>query len=114
MSLPKEKTTLAIILSKCGANPALIAQYLDADHRSILKELAKYDIFGPWPKIPPGPLSSALRTQARAILQNPTLLLSAETVKLLKEGDAHLNPDKCNLLLRAIIDEQEQLALTTT
>lgn len=111
MSLHKEKTTLAIMLCKCGAHPTLVALYLKADPRSILKKLTEHDIFGPWPRVPLDPPSSTLRTHARAILQNPRLLLAPETIELLKEGEPSLNPDKYNLLLRTLIDERQQLAL---
>jgi len=111
MSLSREKATQAVMLCKCGGHPTLIALYLVADPRSVVKKLAEYHIFGPWPKVPLKPPSSTFKTQARAILKDPMLLLSIETTQLLKNGNSHLNSDACNLLLRALIGEREQRAI---
>lgn len=99
------------MLCKCGGHPTLIGEYLIADPRSVVKKLAEYYIFGPWSKVPLGPPSPALKAQARVILHNPRLLVSIETIQLLKEGNSHINPDACNLLLRALIEERSQRAI---
>lgn len=111
MSLHRDKATQAIMLCKCGGHPNLIALYLIADPRSVVKKLAEHHIFGPWPKVPLDPLSPTFKAQARAILQDPRLLASSETINLLKGGNSHVNSDACNLLLRALINEREQLAI---
>lgn len=113
MALSEHEITQIIKMHKCGAHPTLIAQFLRRDPRVILDTLNSQNIHGPWPKIPSTPLSPTIKAQARSILQHRTLLSVIEVVDTLKGGEPRLDPDKCNLLLRAMIEEREQLAATT-
>lgn len=114
MALTDHELTQIIKMHTCGAHPTLIAQLLERDPRVILDTLASQNIRGPWPKIPSYPLNPTLRAQARTILQKRTLLSVTLVIDTLKAGEPSLDPNKYMLLLRAIIDEREQLATKST
>jgi hypothetical protein len=114
MALTEHELTQIIKMHTCGAHPTLIAQLLERDPRVILDALASQNIRGPWPKIPSLPLNPTLRAQARTILHERTLLSVIQVIDALKAGKPSLDPNKYMLLLRAIIDEREELTVKST
>lgn len=108
MSLTDSETAQIITLHHCGVHPALIADYFQRDKRIVLKKLSAHNIYGPWPKIPRGPIDTTVRAQARAIVAHRTLDTITGALQTLRKTDQQLDAAQINLLLRAIIEERDR------